>query len=150
MKYRKSKNLPVIPLSKALTFVAQTHTKDLMENYTMNSKCNMHTWSNQGSWTACCYNGDRASAECMWKKPKELTTYQSNGYEISFMHSNGATAEKALEGWKQSSAHNAVIINKDIWKKVKWNAIGISIHKNYSCVWFGTDKDTDGAPEKCK
>ena len=38
MKYRKAKGLPEIPLSKSLTIVAQTHAKDLENNYSPESK----------------------------------------------------------------------------------------------------------------
>ena len=44
MAYRKANGLPLIPLSKALTKVAQTHANDLEENYTRNDRCNMHSW----------------------------------------------------------------------------------------------------------
>src|SRR5688572_16243476 len=57
MEYRKSKNLPAIPLSAKLTKVAQTHARDLMDNYKfdLKNKCNPHSWSKKGKWSACCY-----------------------------------------------------------------------------------------------
>ena len=79
MEYRSEKGLPVIALSKSLTKVAQIHVKDLNENYSGSTSCNMHSWSNKGNWTACCYTSDHAQAECMWNKPRELTAYRGNG-----------------------------------------------------------------------
>jgi len=103
MEYRKEKNLPTIPLSQSLTFVAKTHVKDLADhNPNHGNKCNMHSWSNKGDWTSDCYTSDHAQAKCMWDKPRELTTYQGNGYEIS--HGSPGhpeyvvTADSALNG----------------------------------------------------
>jgi hypothetical protein len=45
MDYRKSKNLPSIPLSKSLTYVAQMHSRDLAQNNPDQGKCNLHSWS---------------------------------------------------------------------------------------------------------
>src|SRR5688500_17123131 len=53
--YRKGKGLPKIPLSKSLTFVAQTHAQDLSENKIDTGMCNAHSWSAKGKWTSCCY-----------------------------------------------------------------------------------------------
>jgi uncharacterized protein YkwD len=139
MEYRNEKGLPRIALSKSLTKVAQIHVKDLNENFKESTICNMHSWSNKGNWTACCYTSDHAQAQCMWNKPRELTTYRGNGYEISY-GSWGApvNAQGALAGWKSSSGHNAVIINSGIWKD-DWNAIGIGLSGGYAVVWFGKE-----------
>ena len=142
MKYRKDYKLPTIPLSKSLTFVAQTHVKDLVVNSPINNKCNLHSWSSEGIWTSCCYTDDHAKASCMWDKPSELTTYSGFGYEIAYSSSEVVTAEDALEGWKESPGHNAVIINQGPWGG-KWNAIGIGILEGYAVVWFGNEIDTE-------
>ncbi|MFN8249721.1 MAG: CAP domain-containing protein [Ferruginibacter sp.] len=142
MKYRKSKGLPAIPLSKSLTTVAQVHARDLEENYSPDPKCNLHSWSNNGNWIPVCYTKDHAKAELMWSKPGELTKYQGKGYEIAFAEDEAylANAENALEAWKSSKDHNAVILNRGIWKK-KWNAIGIGINGSYAVIWFGNEPD---------
>ena len=142
MNYRKGLRLPTIPLSKSLTFVAQTHVKDLVDNQPVSDKCNLHSWSGEGNWTSCCYTSDHAKASCMWDKPSELTTYNGYGYEIAFSSSEDATAEDGLKGWKGSPGHNAVIINKGSWER-KWNAIGIGILEGYAVVWFGNELDTE-------
>jgi hypothetical protein len=33
------------------------------------------------------------------------------------------------------------MINSGTWSKVKWNAIGIGIYKEYGSVWFGEVED---------
>jgi uncharacterized protein YkwD len=153
MEYRKSKNLPPIPLSAKMTLVAQTHVRDLSENFQFDPKkemkCNPHSWSKKGKWTACCYTSDHKQAQCMWDKPKEIAGYASAGYEIAYYSSRGATAKEGLDGWKVSPAHNPLIINEGIWSKAKWNAIGIGLYKEYGVVWFGELKD-DSVPEKCE
>lgn len=141
--YRKSMKLPAITLSPNLTLVAQLHVRDLSENNPVTGPCNLHSWSDKGSWKPCCYTNDHKEAECMWNKPRELSRYKGNGYEISYFHSAGVNAENALEGWKQSPGHHNVIINRDIWKQVTWKAIGIGIHGSYGVVWFGFEEDDE-------
>lgn len=141
-EYRKDKGLPKISLSKSLTFVAQTHVKDLQTKGLVNETCNLHSWSSNGSWTSCCYTSDHAKALCMWGKPRELTSYKGDGYEISYgSYGMSASAEDALNSWKGSSGHNAVIINQGIWSDNYWKAIGIGISNGYAVVWFGTELD---------
>jgi hypothetical protein len=150
MAYRAEKDLPKIPLSKSLSYVAHQHAWDLEVNNPVKGDCNMHSWSSKGPWTACCYTPDHKNAKGMWEKPKELTTYTGYGFEISCGGSDNLTAEESLESWKGSVHHNDVIINQDIWKKYAWNAIGISIKGKYAVVWFGKEADEAGEPEKCK
>jgi len=142
MEYREEKGLPRIPISRSLTHVAQVHVKDLYEySSSFEEQCNMHSWSDQGSWTPCCYTSDHAAASCMWNKPKELTSYTSEGYEIAYWRSNQLTPESALNGWKNSSGHNAVIINEGSWVNMEWKAIGIGIYRTYAVAWFGNKLD---------
>ena len=142
MEYRKSKKLPSIPLSAKLTLVAQTHAKDLAQHYEFSpkNKCNPHSWSEKGNWSACCYNGPE-QASCMWVKPKELTGYTNNGFEIAYYSSLGANAKEGLDGWKKSPGHNPLLINSGSWKRMNWNAIGIGIYEEYGLAWFGETQD---------
>jgi len=150
MAYRKSEGLDAIPLSAKLTQVAHVHAKDLAENHDpTQERCNLHSWSKKGSWTSCCYTADHKQAACMWNKPREIAGYESKGYEISYYFSAGADAEGGLEGWKRSTGHNQMIINEGIWKKIKWNAIGIGFYREYGVVWFGDLKD-ETPIEVCK
>lgn len=140
-EYRKSFNLPEIPISKSLTTVAQTHVKDLQINKPVNNICNLHSWSSKGKWKPVCYTGDRKSAELMWSKPRELTSYKSDGYEIAFYSSDSVDVLKALKSWKESSGHNDVILNRGMWARNSWNAIGIGIYGSYAVIWFGVEKE---------
>jgi uncharacterized protein YkwD len=147
MQYRKEKGLPIIPLSTSLTYVAQTHVRDLAINKPDIGNCNAHSWSANGSWSACCYTPDHSQAKFMWSKPRELTTYKGDGFEIACGSNECCsdftmTANYALESWKKSSEHNAVIINRGIWDDIKWNAIGIGLFKGFAVVWFGNEIDS--------
>ena len=143
MAYRKSKKLKSIPFSAKLTKVAQAHVKDLAANYNYedHGDCNPHSWSDKGIWTACCYTGDQKKATCMWGKPKEISGYESEGFEIAYYSSSGATAVEGLEGWKKSHGHNPVLINSETWSKTEWRAIGIGFYEQYGVVWFGELED---------
>ena len=148
--YRKQYKLPRIPLSASLTTVAQTHAKDLEINQPVKGNCNLHSWSDKGTWSACCYTNDHANAKGMWGKPKELSSYPGDGYEIAYWQSDGANANAAISGWKKSPGHNNIMINRDIWKKLTWNACGIGLYGNYAVVWFGRENDPAGEAKKCQ
>jgi len=152
--YRKEHNLPAIPLSPSLCFVAGAHVWDLNENQPDRGRCNMHSWSDSGPWSECCYTDDHKRARCIWSKPAELTAYEGSGYEIAYYSSWPADehqdmAGAALEGWKRSSGHNRMIINKYAWKRLKWNAMGVGIYGNYAVVWFGEKKDPVRKVKRC-
>jgi len=152
-EYRQQNRLKPLTISRSLSYVARIHAYDLSENYKQGSRCNMHSWSAGGKWTPCCYTDDHKKARCMWDKPRELTNYPANGYEIAFFTSYkypspGAMAKDILDGWKKSHSHNEVIINKGVWKDIQWEAIGIGISENYATVWFGEVEDPLGEP--CK
>lgn len=148
--YRKSKKLPAIKLSPELTKVAKIHAKDLITNNPNKGKCNMHSWSDKGIWTPCCYTDDHKNAAKMWSKPSELTKYKSEGYEIAFQSSDGADPKESLEAWKKSSGHNIVILEKGVFNKMKWKAIGIAVEGNYALVWFGVIPDNETPLNDCK
>lgn len=139
--YRASKGLKKIPFSKSLTKVAELHVKDLVENHPNKKPCNLHSWSNKGKWKPCCYTPNHANAKCMWSKPRELTSYKGDGYEISAWSSTNITPERALSLWKASTGHHNLIVNKGIWKD-EWKAIGAAIYKGHAAVWFGHENDT--------
>jgi uncharacterized protein YkwD len=143
MAYRKSKKLKPILYSAKLSKVAQTHVRDLMENYDYDNRgdCNPHSWSDKGTWSACCYTADHSKAACMWDKPKEIAGYEGAGYEIAYFSSGGATASEGLEGWKKSAGHNPLLINSGTWSKLEWKGIGVGIYGQYAVVWFGEGED---------
>lgn len=136
--HRKQKGLPAISWSEKLAKVARLHASDLQQ-FPPTAPCNMHSWSPNGKWSPCCYTPDHKEANCMWSKPKELTGYPGQGFEISAMN----TGENVnwLEQWQKSQPHHQVIINEGIWKGKTWKAIGLSIRKPYAVVWFGLEAD---------
>lgn len=154
-EYRARKGLPEVKLSASLCYVAQTHAKDQDANFKQGGRCNMHSWSDKGNWIACCYTPDHKKANCMWSKPRELTSYTGEGFEISFWStykypSALAQAKDILDGWKKSPGHNDVIINKRDWKDVSWQAMGVGIYGEYANVWFGREEDNAEKPEPCE
>jgi hypothetical protein len=144
-QYRLKNHLPSIPLSPKLMKVAHAHCRDLYCCYDeSNTACNPHSWSGNGNWTKVCYTEDHAEAEKMWSKPAEIAGYESSGYEIVHSHDpkdDACNAVCALNGWKSSPGHNSVIMNKGMWKNLKWKAIGVGIYKGFACVWFGNLED---------
>lgn len=150
-EYRKEKKLAPIPFSSKLTLVAQTHAKDLVENYDFEKrgKCNPHSWSKNGEWTSCCYTSDHKKASCMWDKPKEIANYQNPGYEIAYYSSAGASAQEGLKGWQKSPSHNPLLVNSGIWEKVSWKGIGVGIYKEFAVVWFGQLEDDQNIINTC-
>ena len=144
-EYRAGRGLALVPLSRSLTYVAQMHARDLQDNHPAKGACNMHSWSDKGKWTQCCYTSDHRAAACMWNKPRELTVYKGKGYEISHgTWGASPTAESALKSWQGSSGHNAVIISSGIWKSHPWKAVGAGIYGGYAVVWFGEEADPAG------
>ena len=138
--YRAQNSLPAIPASSSLCIVADTHVTDLAVNAPhAPQQCNLHSWSDQGSWSACCYTPDHAQAACMWNKPSELTSYNSNGYEISYAGSNNP--QNAVNAWSGSPGHNDVILNNGQWMNFPWGAVGAAQHDGFAHVWFGTAPD---------
>ena len=146
MQYRKEHNLHRIPISPSLTYVAQTHAKDVYEHWSeIPSGCNSHSWSKYGAWQKCDYYPDHRNMACMHSKPRELTSYQGKGYEICHFYapptSGVCTPEGALKGWQGSPGHNSVIINLGKWADNYWKAIGVGMYKGVACVWFGEEID---------
>ena len=146
-KYRASNGLKAIPLSTCLTEVAHIHVRDLEDNHPDGEGCNMHSWSAKGKWQSCCYTPDHAQKQCMWNKPKELTSYSGNGFEIAAQYSEPMDANQALTLWKGSQYHNEVLLNKGVYTR-EWKAMGVGIYKNHSVVWFGHEPDNNGEPLK--
>ncbi len=144
--YRETLDLQPIPFSKALTRVSQAHVRDLSDHYTFKrgAKCNPHSWSRKGKWSSCCYTNDHKQAKCMWNKPREISGFDSNGYEILSYSSDGITPGEALIGWQKSQPHHQVMINSAKWTKVTWKSMGVGIYNEYAVIWFAELEDSDG------
>ena len=150
--YRESLGLPKLSFSKSLTEVARAHVRD-SNTYTPENqvdsrgiKGNLHSWSGNGSWTPVVYTSDHYYMYDMWSKPREITNYTGNGYEISSWSSGMISPERALNLWKNSPGHNSIMttqITGDAdWSDLK--TMGVSIDGHYAHVWFGSDADPDG------
>jgi uncharacterized protein YkwD len=87
----------------------------------------------------------------MWNKPREITNgvYSGSGYENAHRNSGGATAESAFNGWRNSSGHNAVILEEGIWQGQNWPVMGVGIYENYAVLWFGDQSDPQGSVSEC-
>lgn len=150
--YRESLGLPKLSFSKSLTEVARAHVRD-SNTYTPENQVdsrgvqgNLHSWSGNGSWTPVVYTSDHYYMYDMWSKPREITNYTGNGYEISSWSSEMISPERALNLWKNSPGHNSIMttqITGDAdWSDLK--TMGVSIDGHYAHVWFGSDADPDG------
>jgi len=152
--HRARHRLPEIPLSASLTHVAQVHAKDLAENYVYDELCNLHSWSDKGQWSPCCYSSDHKRSDCMWNKPEELTTFNGQGYEIAYWNNReyehlDELADDALHAWRKSRGHHNVILNRSKWKEVRWLAMGVGIYEGFVLVWFSDEADPLPAPGIC-
>jgi len=139
-KYRTQNGLSEIPISDALTTVAFVHLMDII-NYKPHLNCdyNLHAWSCEGNWKCGCYVSNNSSTyPIMHDKPRELTNYSGNGYEIS--NSGYTNAQDIVNSWKNSPLHNEVIMNTGPWPKEKydWKALGAVFGGSYALAWFGT------------
>jgi hypothetical protein len=142
-QYRREQGLDEIPYSPWLTYVARWHVYDLDVNKPYGGSCSQHSWSNKGNWSPCCYVLSNPSAKCMWDKPRELSNgaYKANGFEIA-VGPGEITNQVALAAWQGSKPHLDVILNRDVWAKFKWKAMGAGISNSYAAVWFAEEVDT--------
>jgi uncharacterized protein YkwD len=141
MAYRVGKGLNKIPLSASLTKVAKLHSQEVLDNGMSNPT---------HDWKSCPFT----DPNCMWKKPSELSNFSGNGYEISWGGTGSAwKPADALSSWKGSSAHNAVIVEKDMWADKRWQSFGVSFLTNGSQTnangWFAREADPTGPPPIC-
>ena len=147
--YRQQYDLPPIPLSKSLSFVASTHVKDLFFNHPDVSPCNSHSWSANGPWTPFCYPRDKEKDHTVWDKPKEIAGYPDQGFEIVYWENNAIIIDSVISFWRSIDYFNSFLMNTGTWEGKTWEAIGIGILENYACAWFGTAVDPEGTPYIC-
>lgn len=147
-EYRRQIGQPEFRLSKSLTTVARTHIVDSNRYHPeiqvdqRGIKGNLHSWSPNGPWTPMAYTDDHAYAQAMWDKPRELSVYPGNGYEIAYRGGFRTSPEGALNGWKSSPGHNGVIVGDGYWSGL--SCMGVGIDGNYAFVWFGGEEDPAG------
>lgn len=147
--YRNTKGLPGIPLSGSLCYVAQVHAKDLTFNRSRDKECGLHSWSDRGRWSPCCFSTREPDYLCMWNKPKELTSYRFRGHEIIYWQNDLIEPTDALIQWKHQPQADDMILNRNTWAKKIWKAIGVSVYEGFAIVWFGEEADASGEPALC-
>jgi hypothetical protein len=148
-EYRKSVNLPDIPLSKSLSQTAKMHIADLLQNKPDTATCSFHSWSNKGKWQSCCFTKESRDKLCMQSKPGELTKYPGKGYEIVYWESREATAIKAVNQWKETIAARSVLSNLKEWEKYNWGALGVGIEEGFAIIWLGEESDPEKETKIC-
>jgi hypothetical protein len=148
-EYRKSHNLPPVPLSKSLSHVAALHARDLFLHHPDQGACNFHSWSDKGKWTPFCYPKDETKKSSVWDKPRELTKYPSKAYEIVYWENNPLVKDTIIMVWETEDYFNSFLLNTGKWQGKQWNAIGIAVYENYACAWFGEVSDPEGEAYVC-
>ncbi|MDU5809254.1 MAG: CAP domain-containing protein [Finegoldia magna] len=150
--YREQHGKKRLKVSKSLMKVARTHINDLNMNFDINNppvdsrgiKGNMHSWSDKGNWTPVVYTKDHKYDELTNIKPKEITGYDQDGFEVAV---NGfmITPQRALEKWKNSPKHNDTILSQNGWDPTPeeekngftgLSNMGVAINGDYACIWF--------------
>lgn len=150
-QYRVANGKRAHPLSPVMMNTAGTHVADLAAHPEIDSgACVPHSWSNEGGllWTGCCYTVNHAQADCMWRKPREISAglglvpYTGNGYEIALRGFAGNTPEEVMQAFKDSAPHRAVMLSTNGWEFLDTNpAMGAAMLGKYSVIWFGDARD---------
>lgn len=138
-----------VKLSVSLSYVAKTHVKDLEVNHPDTSVCNLSSWSNKGKWTPVCFNPYVVDQKAMWDKPRQLTRYPYNGYELAGYMQDGIIVDSLADLWDTLWQSLNMILTEGSWSKKSWRAMGVGIEGNYASVWFGQREDKEGEPRLC-
>lgn len=147
---RRQNKLPSIPLSLDLCKVAQTHIADLIKWKPQEKGCSLHSWSGSGKWTSCCNTKEVFGIQCMKAKPREITGYLGDGYELIYWGEDDATPAEAAALWKQVDASLDMILSRSKWSGYQWQAIGVGIKSGYAVLWLGDSKDTNDQEKAIK
>lgn len=145
-RVRVAQGLPALPLSRTLSRVAQAHMLDL-DAHPRAPGCGLHSWSEQRSWTGCCYDArTHAEARCMWSKPRELSggRYGGSGYELTYAGSEPATPAQIVAAWLADPAHGPLLLNQGSWARFSWQGMGVAVSGRHALLWLGAVKDPDG------
>ena len=73
----------------------------------------------------------------MWRKPEEMFSSDfsyGSGYKISHWSSGRVTAKGAFNNWKESGAHNDVMIGAGGWRDL--THVGCFFEGNFANCWF--------------
>jgi len=138
-----------LKISTSLAYVAHTHVNDLQVNHPDTSICGLSSWSDKGSWKACCYNPYVLNEKCMWDKPKELTSYPYRGYELVTFFEDKLSVDSVIKLWSSSREVLDMILTQEKYGQKKWICAGVGINEHYVSVWFGQRADKTAKPRVC-
>ena len=147
---RIQNKLPAIPYSSDLCKVANTHIADLIKYKPQEKGCSLHSWSGSGKWTSCCNTKEVFGIQRMKSKPREITGYKGDGFELIYWGEDKATPEEAAALWKQVDASLDMILSRAKWRGYQWKALGVGIKDGYAILWLGDSVNTgvyDNLPE---
>lgn len=147
--HRLINGLKEIPLSASLSYVAKTHVIDLYTNHPDTSICNLNSWSDKGDWTSCCHNKYVPAVSCIRDKPKELTKYTGEGYELTYAEVFDTHPDSVFKFWKKIDQANDFLLSQGSWDKKSWRAMGVGIYKSYAVLWMGLRTDAAPKPVLC-
>lgn len=152
--YREQHGKKRLKVSKSLMKVARTHINDLNMNFDIHNRPvdargiegNLHSWSDKGNWTPVVYTKDHEYSKLMHNKPKEITGYNQDGFEVAAGGVSTLTPQYALELWQNSPSHNDVILSQNGWADptpelaengfTGLSNMGVAINGKYACIWF--------------
>ena len=146
---RVKKGLSVIPISKSLSYVAKMHARDLFHNNPDTAFCSLNSWSDQGTWIACCHSKYTPNPSCILNKPAELTKYTGEGHELCFWDSETLHPDTVIKFWMSVDQTREIILNEKKWSYFTWKAIGVGMYKGYVCLWLGEAIDAEPEPRLC-
>lgn len=146
-QFRKQNDMEVLPVSSALSYVADVHVKDLYLHYNPFGDCNLLSWSDSGRWEECCTSGE--NYDCMYSKPAELTKYEGKGYELVYYQNTQITSGLAFNAWKGNPSAKSMMLQQGKYEDKTWQVIGVALFDGYASVWFGEKTDDAGEPPIC-
>jgi len=147
--YRSKKGLDIIPVSRALCYVAKIHARDLFINRPDTSFCSLNSWSDKGLWIACCHSRNTPNPTCIVNKPSELAKYPGEGHELCYWDSGQLKSDTVFNFWLSIDQARELLLNQKKWSYFSWKAIGVGLYKGYACVWVGEAPDTLAEPTIC-
>jgi len=146
---RTKKGLPVVPISRSLSYVAKIHARDLFHNNPDTSYCSLNSWSDQGTWTACCHSKYTPNPSCIVNKPMELAKYPGEGHELCYWDSEILNPDTVMRFWLSIDQAREILLNEKKWSYFTWKALGVGIYKGYVCLWLGEMLDSLSEPTLC-
>lgn len=146
---RIEKGLSPLLLSKSLSFVAETHVKDLYINRPESAFCNMHSWSDKGNWSPFCYPKDQSRRKSVWDKPKEITYYPGQAFELIYWTNQVAFPDEIMDTWLATQSSASILLNYGKYAKNTWKTVGVAIYKGFASAWFGEYADVEDGVKIC-